>query len=117
MIVYKLRAQDGTYVTGRYATKFGPMEKARKWKRIGDLKNHLQRRGSHTGTYLSKHVVVEECEVTETPKTYTPVSDFIHELEKKKQEKEQQRKAYQEKLEQDRRRQLYDQLKKEFDNQ
>jgi hypothetical protein len=82
------------------------------------LKNHLTLAGkSYSSPYAGKVIVVEECEITETPKNYIPLSDFMAELEAKKREREQRRKEYWERIEREERRAEYERLQKEFGNE
>ncbi|TFH10347.1 MAG: hypothetical protein E4H14_02740 [Candidatus Thorarchaeota archaeon] len=95
MIVYRLRAEDGTYVTAKSTLfpQFGPENSARVWKRKGDLKNHLQQvnKWGDKSPYIRKAVVVEECEVVHTISAQWLAVDFIDELEQKQKHQEEAR--------------------------
>lgn len=112
MIVYKLRAVDGTYV-GKRRVGFGPPENARQWKNKGHLKNYL----NYGRRFGGKVIVVEQCEIIETPLTYTPIAEFVCEVERKQQARKDQRDQVRKAAETTQRRKMFDELKKEFDNQ
>lgn len=116
MIVYRLKAEDGTYVSNRKSQpEFGPENRARLWKQRSHLTNHIRQIDKeYNNEYQRKNVVVETCEVEYEVNDSCSITVFIDAIERKKQE---QKDAWQKRAEEHQKRERYKQflaLQKEF---
>ena len=114
-LVYKIRrVADGKFSNGGTTPNFN--DRGKIWKQKGHLTNHLNQldrmgRERYLGCEIVHYKVVEQ-EVS-----FMSIDGYLLERQRKLDEEAQRRQNYRDKLDKEKRRVMYEDLKKEFENE
>lgn len=119
-IIYKIRRADGMFSMGGSTPSFNKTGKI--WKQKGHLTSHLSQLWNGNGMYNQHQPhVYSDCEIVTYELTEMPIGptqsieQYLHNIERKKQEQEAARIARCEQRDQDERYAAYLTLKNEFE--